>query len=152
MACGASAVRTACLDAASRTLANNNLGTLNLMFALRDHAPEASVIKLGTMGVYGTPNIDIEEGYLEVTHKGRSHTFLYPKTPGSLYHLTKAQDGDAIEYARRSGLPSTIRPIITNSPERNRKLAGRSQSNENVRSVQWRMLLTLKASMPFGAF
>jgi len=53
------------------------------------------------MGVYGTPNIDIEEGYLEVDYKGRQHKFLYPKAPGSLYHLTKAQDGDMLYFYSR---------------------------------------------------
>jgi UDP-sulfoquinovose synthase len=53
------------------------------------------------MGEYGTPNIDIEEGYLRVEHKGRSHEFLYPKTPGSLYHLTKVHDSHNIHFACR---------------------------------------------------
>jgi len=58
-------------------------------------------VKLGTMGEYGTPNIDIEEGYLRVEHNGRSHEFLYPKTPGSLYHLSKVHDSHNIHFACR---------------------------------------------------
>ena len=80
------------------TLTNNLVSTANVIYAVKEHNRNCHIIKLGTMGVYGTPNIDIEEGYLEVTHKGRSHTFLYPKTPGSLYHLTKAQDGDLLYF------------------------------------------------------
>ncbi|MBA2440517.1 MAG: NAD-dependent epimerase/dehydratase family protein, partial [Thermoleophilaceae bacterium] len=83
------------------TQSNNVIGTLNVLFAMRDHAPEAHLIKLGTMGEYGTPNIDIEEGYLRVDHNGRSHEFLYPKTPGSLYHLSKVHDSHNIHFACR---------------------------------------------------
>lgn len=90
------------------TLTNNLVSTLNLVYAVAQLAPECHLVKLGTMGVYGTPDIDIEEGYLEVEHKGRKHTFLYPKTPGSLYHLTKAQDGDLLYfYCRTWGIRVT---------------------------------------------
>jgi UDP-sulfoquinovose synthase len=86
---------------ATYTQANNVVGTLNVLFAMRDLAPDAHLVKLGTMGEYGTPNIDIEEGYLTVSHNGREHTFLYPKTPGSLYHLTKVHDSHNIHFACR---------------------------------------------------
>jgi len=85
-------------EAAAFTLTNNLVSTLNLVHAVAECAPDCHIVKLGTMGVYGTPNIDIEEGYLEVEHKGRRQTFLYPKSPGSLYHLTKAQDGDLLYF------------------------------------------------------
>lgn len=80
------------------TITNNLVGTANLIYAVREYNPDCQIVKIGTMGVYGTPNVDIEEGYLEVEHKGRKHTFLYPKCPGSLYHLTKAQDGDLLYF------------------------------------------------------
>ncbi len=87
---------------------NNVIGTLNLLFALRDYAPECHLIKLGTMGEYGTPNIDIEEGWLEVEHKGRKDTLPYPKQPGSFYHLSKVHDSHNIMFACRTwGLKST---------------------------------------------
>jgi UDP-sulfoquinovose synthase len=86
---------------AAYTQANNVVGTLNLLFAMRDVAPDAHLVKLGTMGEYGTPNIDIEEGYLTVEHNGRSHEFLYPKTPGSIYHLSKVHDSHNIHFACR---------------------------------------------------
>src|SRR5437868_2423652 len=47
---------------------NNVVGTLNVLFAMAEHAPDAHLVKLGTMGEYGTPNIDIEEGFIEIDH------------------------------------------------------------------------------------
>ncbi len=89
-------------ESAVFTLKNNLISTCNLIHAVAEFVPDCHLVKLGTMGVYGTPNIDIEEGYLEVEHKGRRHTFLYPKTPGSLYHLTKSQDGDMLAFYART--------------------------------------------------
>jgi UDP-sulfoquinovose synthase len=86
---------------ATYTQSNNVVGTLNVLFAMRDISPETHLVKLGTMGEYGTPDIDIEEGYLTVHHKGRSHTFLYPKTPGSMYHLSKVHDSHNIHFGTR---------------------------------------------------
>ncbi|MFP4446073.1 MAG: NAD-dependent epimerase/dehydratase family protein [Desulfosudaceae bacterium] len=86
---------------ANITLTNNLLVTNNLMFALRDFARETHVIHVGTMGEYGTPDIDIEEGWLEITHKGRSDTFLFPRQASSLYHTTKIMDTDLMWFAVR---------------------------------------------------
>ena len=86
---------------AAYTQANNVIGNLNVLFAIRDVSPETHLVKLGTMGEYGTPDIDIEEGYLTVDHNGRQHTFLYPKTPGSMYHLSKVHDSHNIHFATR---------------------------------------------------
>ncbi|NNC90386.1 MAG: NAD-dependent epimerase/dehydratase family protein [Akkermansiaceae bacterium] len=84
--------------AASLTL-HNNLGvTLNTILAVREFCPDAHIVKLGTMGEYGTPDIDIEEGWLDVEHKGRSHKFLYPRQAGSLYHTTKVMDTDLLWF------------------------------------------------------
>jgi UDP-sulfoquinovose synthase len=83
------------------TQTNNIVGTLNLVFAMQSHCPDAHLIKLGTMGEYGTPNIDIEEGWLTVHHNGRSDTMLYPKKPGSFYHLSKVHDSANLEFACR---------------------------------------------------
>jgi UDP-sulfoquinovose synthase len=83
------------------TQANNVLGTLQLLFALRDLAPEAHLIKLGTMGEYGTPNIDIEEGYLDITHNGRRDRLPFPKSPGSFYHLSKVHDSHNLILAAK---------------------------------------------------
>ncbi|HEV3474899.1 MAG TPA: NAD-dependent epimerase/dehydratase family protein [Actinomycetota bacterium] len=78
---------------------NNVVGTLNVLFAMRDLAPEAHMVKLGTMGEYGTPNIDIEEGFIEIHHKGRSDVLPYPKQPGSFYHASKVHDSVNIQLA-----------------------------------------------------
>jgi UDP-sulfoquinovose synthase len=83
------------------TQTNNVVGTLNVLYAIADIDPEIHLVKLGTMGEYGTPNIDIEEGWLTVTHKGRTDTVLYPKRPGSFYHLSKVHDSHNIEFACR---------------------------------------------------
>jgi UDP-sulfoquinovose synthase len=86
---------------AVETQQTNVMGTLNLLFAIRDRVPNAHLVKLGTMGEYGTPNIDIEEGYLEIEHKGRRDTLPFPKLPGSLYHLSKVHDSHNIHFACR---------------------------------------------------
>ena len=85
-------------QAADLTLKNNLTTTLNLIFAVKAFCPQAHIVKLGTMGEYGTPNIDIEEGWLEVTHKGRRQKFLYPRQAGSLYHTTKIMDTDLLWF------------------------------------------------------
>ena len=83
------------------TQTNNVVNTMNVLWAIREHAPDCHLVKLGTMGEYGTPNIDIEEGYLEITHNGRTDTLPYPKLPGSLYHLSKVHDSHNIHFACR---------------------------------------------------
>ncbi len=87
---------------AALTLNNNLNVTFNVIWAVLEHAPDCHIVKLGTMGEYGTPNIDIEEGWLEVTHKGRSQTFLYPRQAGSLYHTTKVLDTDLLWFYVRT--------------------------------------------------
>jgi UDP-sulfoquinovose synthase len=83
------------------TQSNNIVGTLNLLFTMRRRCPDAHLVKLGTMGEYGTPNIDIEEGYLTITHNGRTDTLPFPKQPGSFYHLSKVHDSHNIAFACR---------------------------------------------------
>ncbi len=80
------------------TQVNNVVGTLNLLFALREFRPDCHLIKLGTMGEYGTPNIDIEEGFITIEHNGRTDTVPYPKQPGSFYHLSKVHDSHNIMF------------------------------------------------------
>lgn len=83
------------------TQENNVLGTLNLIFAAAHAAKRPHIIKLGTMGEYGTPNIPIEEGWLDLTHKGHTDRVLFPKKPGSWYHASKVHDSANLEYACR---------------------------------------------------
>lgn len=87
---------------------NNVIGNLNLLFAIKRNCPNVHLIKLGTLGEYGTPNIDIEEGWLNLEHNGRKDRVLFPKKPGSFYHLSKVHDSANIEFACRIwGLRST---------------------------------------------
>jgi UDP-sulfoquinovose synthase len=83
------------------TQVNNVVGTLNLLFAIKEFRPQCHLVKLGTMGEYGTPNIDIEEGYLTIRHNGREDVLPYPKQPGSFYHLSKVHDSHNILFACR---------------------------------------------------
>lgn len=80
------------------TQTNNVIGTLNILYAIQEFAPDCHLVKLGTMGEYGTPNIDIEEGFIEIHHKGRSDILPYPKQPGSFYHLSKTHDSHNIMF------------------------------------------------------
>ncbi len=83
------------------TQVNNVVGTLNLLFAIRELQPDCHLIKLGTMGEYGTPNIDIEEGYISIEHNGRKDVLPYPKQPGSFYHLSKVHDSHNMMFTCR---------------------------------------------------
>lgn len=86
---------------ANITLSNNLLVTNNLMFAVRDLSPDTHIVKLGTMGEYGTPDIDIEEGWLDISHNGRQDKFLFPRQAGSLYHTSKIMDTDLLWFGVR---------------------------------------------------
>jgi len=83
------------------TQTNNVMGTINVLYAIKDYAPECHLVKLGTMGEYGTPNIDIEEGYITITHNGRTDTLPYPKQASSWYHLSKVHDSHNMHFASR---------------------------------------------------
>lgn len=83
------------------TQVNNITGTLNILYAMREHRPCCHLVKLGTMGEYGTPNIDIEEGFIDIEHNGRRDRLPYPKQPGSFYHLSKVHDSHNIHFACR---------------------------------------------------
>jgi len=90
------------------TQVNNVVGTLNVLYAMGEIDRDIHLVKLGTMGEYGTPNIDIEEGWLEVEHKGRTDRMMFPKRPGSFYHLSKVHDSHNIEFTCRTwGLRAT---------------------------------------------
>jgi UDP-sulfoquinovose synthase len=90
------------------TQQNNVIGNLNILYAIKEHFPGCHLVKLGTMGEYGTPNIDIEEGFITIEHNGRKDTLPYPKQPGSFYHLSKVHDTHNIHFACRMwGLRAT---------------------------------------------
>lgn len=93
---------------ATLTQVNNIVGTLNLLYVIKEHCPECHLVKLGTMGEYGTPNIDIEEGFIEIEHNGRKDILPFPKQPGSFYHLSKVHDSHNIMFVCKIwGLRST---------------------------------------------
>jgi UDP-sulfoquinovose synthase len=95
-------------DEARLTLDNNLGTTFNLIWSVLTHAPDCHIVKLGTMGEYGVPNIDIEEGWIDITHNGRTDKFLFPRQAGSLYHTTKVMDTDLLWfYVRTYGLRVT---------------------------------------------
>lgn len=77
---------------------NNVVGTLNVLFAIKEIRPDCHLVKLGTMGEYGTPNIDIEEGFIRIVHNGREDVLPFPKQPGSFYHLSKVHDSHNIAF------------------------------------------------------
>ena len=111
---------------------NNVIGNLNVLFAINEYVPDCHLVKLGTMGEYGTPNIDIEEGYIEIEHNGRKDTLPYPKLPGSWYHLTKVHDSHNIHFACRIwGLRATdlnqgvVYGTVTEQAERDARLINR---------------------------
>ncbi|MBN1586490.1 MAG: NAD-dependent epimerase/dehydratase family protein [Candidatus Omnitrophica bacterium] len=90
------------------TQSNNVLGTLNLLFAIHEHCPNAHLVKLGTMGEYGTPNIDIPEGFFEIEYRGRKATLPFPRQAGSWYHQSKVHDSHNVAFACKIwGLRST---------------------------------------------
>jgi UDP-sulfoquinovose synthase len=84
------------------TLANNLFATYSLIWAVSRFAPNCQIVKLGTMGEYGTPNIEIEEGWIEIEHKGRKDRFLFPRAGGSLYHTSKIFDTDLLALFGRN--------------------------------------------------
>ncbi|MGZ5411964.1 MAG: NAD-dependent epimerase/dehydratase family protein, partial [Solirubrobacterales bacterium] len=124
-------------ETAVETQYTNVIGNLNLLFAMRDHVPDAHLVKLGTMGEYGTPNIDIEEGYIEIEHKGRKDTLPFPKLPGSLYHCSKVHDSTNVHFACRIwGLRATdlnqgvVYGIDTDETAKDERLATRFDYDE----------------------
>ncbi len=95
-------------EKAAFTVQNNLMSTLNIVHGVKEVVPASHIVKLGTMGEYGTPNIDIEEGWIDIAHNGRKDRFLFPRAASSLYHTTKIQDTDLLWfYVRTWGLRVT---------------------------------------------
>jgi UDP-sulfoquinovose synthase len=144
---------------AVETQRNNVLGTLNLLFSMRDVAPECHLVKLGTMGEYGTPNIDIEEGFIEIHHKGRVDTLPFPKLPGSFYHLTKVHDSHNIQFACRVwGLRATdlnqgvVYGIRTAETELDERLCTRFDYDEVLGTVLNRFCVQAVVGYPLTVY
>jgi UDP-sulfoquinovose synthase len=137
----------------------NVVGNLNLLFAMRDHVPDAHLVKLGTMGEYGQPNIDIEEGYIEIEHKGRRDSLPFPKLPGSLYHCSKVHDSTNIHFACRTwGLRATdlnqgvVYGVETEETARDERLITRFDYDELFGTVLNRFCLQAVIGHPLTVY
>lgn len=145
--------------AATLTLRNNLLVTANVIFAVREYCPEAHIVKIGTMGEYGTPNIDIEEGWIEIAHKGRKQNFLYPRQAGSLYHTTKIMDTDLLWfYVRMWNLKVTdlmqgpVYGLITQENEKDERLFPFFNYDEIFGTVLNRFVVQAAAGYPLTVY
>lgn len=146
-------------ETASLTL-NNNIGvTANVIFAVKEFCPDAHIIKLGTMGEYGTPNIDIEEGWIDIQHNEREDRFLYPRQAGSLYHTTKIMDTDLLwYYVRMWGLKVTdlmqgpVYGIFTDESELDDKLLTLFSYDELFGTVLNRFIVQAVAGYPLTVY
>jgi UDP-sulfoquinovose synthase len=146
-------------QAAALTLHNNLSVTANVIFAVREFCPNAHIVKLGTMGEYGTPNIDIEEGWLEVKHKGRHQKFLYPRQASSLYHTTKIMDTDLLWfYVRTWNLRVTdlmqgpVYGIFTDETENDKRLLPFFNYDEIFGTVLNRFVVQAVAGHPLTVY
>jgi UDP-sulfoquinovose synthase len=146
-------------DEARLTINNNLNSTFNLIWAVLEHAPDCHIVKLGTMGEYGTPNIDIEEGWLDVEHRGRSQRFLYPRQAGSLYHTTKIFDTDLLWfYVRMYGLRVTdlmqgpVYGLTTTETELDPRLRPNFHYDDIFGTVVNRFLVQAVAGLPLTVY
>ena len=146
-------------DEARLTFQNNLNTTFNVIWAILEHAPKCHLIKLGTMGEYGTPNIDIEEGYIEIEHKGRNGTFLFPRAAGSLYHTTKVLDTDLLYfYVRLYGLAVTdlmqgpVYGISTPEADADERLVPNFHYDDIFGTVLNRFLVQAVAGVPLTVY
>ena len=144
---------------AKYTLNNNLNSTFNLLWCVLKHCPDCHIIKLGTMGEYGTPNIDIEEGWIDINHKGRKDKFLFPRQSGSLYHTTKILDTDLIWfYVRTYGLKVTdlmqgpVYGLITNESTENDQLLPNFHYDSIFGTVVNRFLTQAVAGVPLTVY
>jgi UDP-sulfoquinovose synthase len=146
-------------EEASSTLSNNLTATLNVIWAVLHHAPRCHIIKLGTMGEYGTPNIDIEEGWIDIEHKGRREKFLFPRQAGSLYHTTKVLDTDLLWfYVRIYGLSVTdlmqgpVYGMSTDEADLHPELAPNFHYDDIFGTVVNRFLVQAVAGVPLTVY
>src|SRR5262249_13677524 len=146
-------------DQARTTRSNNLVATFNVIWAALKHAPECHIIKLGTMGEYGTPNIDIEEGWIEIAHKGRREKFLFPRQAGSLYHTTKVLDTDLLWfYVRAHGLRVTdlmqgpVYGLSTDQSDLDERLLPNFHYDDIFGTVVNRFLVQAAAGIPLTVY
>jgi UDP-sulfoquinovose synthase len=138
---------------------NNVIGTLNLLFGLKEHAPDCHLVKLGTMGEYGTPNIDIEEGFIEIEHNGRKDLLPYPKQPGSFYHLSKVHDSHNIMFTCKVwGMRATdlnqgvVYGTVTKQTEQDERLINRFDYDDIFGTALNRFCLQAALDYPLSVY
>jgi UDP-sulfoquinovose synthase len=138
---------------------NNIIGNLNVLFAINEHVPDCHLVKLGTMGEYGQPNIDIEEGFIEIEHKGRKDILPFPKQPGSWYHLSKVHDSYNIHFACKIwGIRATdlnqgvVYGTVTPQTERDPRLANRFDYEEVFGTVLNRFCVQAAIGHPLTVY
>jgi UDP-sulfoquinovose synthase len=138
---------------------NNVNGTLNVLWAMHEFAPDAHLVKLGTMGEYGTPNVDIPEGYFTIDYNGRTDTLPFPKQPGSFYHLTKVHDSHNIMFACKIwGLRATdlnqgvVYGIETDESNLDDRLLTRFDYDESFGTALNRFCVQAVAGIPLTLF
>lgn len=141
------------------TLRNNLDVTFNCIWGAINHAPDCHIVKLGTMGEYGTPNVDIEEGWLELEHKGRKDRVLFPRAAGSLYHTTKVLDTDLLWfYVRTYGLRVTdlmqgpVYGLSTEEADLNESLMPNFHYDDIFGTVVNRFLVQAVAGVPLTVY
>ncbi len=146
-------------DEAARTFNNNLNVTFNLIWAVVENAPDCHIIKLGTMGEYGTPNIDIEEGWLDIEHNDRKDKFLYPRQAGSLYHTTKVLDTDLLWfYVRTYGIKVTdlmqgpVYGLSTSESDMDERLMPNFHYDDIFGTVVNRFLVQAVAGVPLTVY
>jgi UDP-sulfoquinovose synthase len=138
---------------------NNIIGNLNVLFAINEYAPDCHLVKLGTMGEYGQPNIDIEEGFIEIEHRGRKDILPFPKQPGSWYHLSKVHDSYNIHFACKIwGLRATdlnqgvVYGTVTPQTERDPRLMNRFDYEEVFGTVLNRFCVQAAIGHPLTVY
>jgi UDP-sulfoquinovose synthase len=138
---------------------NNVIGNLNVLFAINEYVPDCHLVKLGTMGEYGQPNIDIEEGYIEIEHNGRKDVLPFPKQPGSWYHLSKVHDSHNIHFACKIwGLRATdlnqgvVYGTVTPQTERDPRLMNRFDYEEVFGTVLNRFCVQAAIDHPLTVY
>jgi len=146
-------------EEANFTFNNNMKVTFNCIWAMIKYVPDAHLIKLGTMGEYGTPNIDIEEGWINISHNGREDKFLFPRAASSLYHTTKVLDTDLLWfYTRAYGLRVTdlmqgpVYGIFTAEVEKNETLASGFHYDDIFGTVVNRFVVQAVAGVPLTVY
>ncbi|HKH75389.1 MAG TPA: NAD-dependent epimerase/dehydratase family protein [Rubrobacteraceae bacterium] len=138
---------------------NNIIGNLNVLFAINEYVPDCHLVKLGTMGEYGQPNIDIEEGFIEIEHKGRKDVLPFPKQPGSWYHLSKVHDSYNIHFACKIwGIRATdlnqgvVYGTVTPQTERDLRLMNRFDYEEVFGTVLNRFCVQAAIGHPLTVY